>query len=69
MRRVGFEPTIPVFLRVKTFPALDRAANVIGEVEDNICRKRFRPASSSVLATHIGVKSSMLLTLPSRRAY
>jgi hypothetical protein len=28
---VGFEPTIPVFERAKTFQALDRAATVIGE--------------------------------------
>jgi hypothetical protein len=28
---VGFEPTIPAFERAKTFHALDRAANVIGE--------------------------------------
>jgi hypothetical protein len=27
---VRFEPTIPVFERVKTFHALDRAATVIG---------------------------------------
>jgi hypothetical protein len=31
MPRVGFEPTIPVFERAKTFHALDRAASVIGE--------------------------------------
>jgi hypothetical protein len=30
MTRVGFEPMIPVFERVKTFHALDRAATVIG---------------------------------------
>jgi hypothetical protein len=30
MRRVGFEPTIPVFERAKTVHALDRAATVIG---------------------------------------
>jgi hypothetical protein len=29
MPRVGYEPTIPVFVRVKTFHALDRAATVI----------------------------------------
>jgi hypothetical protein len=29
MYEVGFEPTIPVFERVKSFHALDRAANVI----------------------------------------
>jgi hypothetical protein len=29
MPRVGFEPTIPVFERAKTFYALDRAATVI----------------------------------------
>jgi hypothetical protein len=29
MPLVGFEPTIPVFGRVKTFHALDRTANVI----------------------------------------
>jgi hypothetical protein len=28
---VGFEPTIPVFERAKTFYALDRAATVIGK--------------------------------------
>jgi hypothetical protein len=33
MRRVGFEPTIPVFERVKTVHALDRAATVIGTSE------------------------------------
>jgi hypothetical protein len=30
MPRVEFEATIPVFERVKTFHALDRAATVIG---------------------------------------
>jgi hypothetical protein len=30
MPQVGFEPTIPVFERVKTVHALDRAATVIG---------------------------------------
>jgi hypothetical protein len=30
MSRVGFEPTIQVFERVKTVHALDRAATVIG---------------------------------------
>jgi hypothetical protein len=30
MRRVQFEPTIPVFERAKTVHALDRAAPVIG---------------------------------------
>jgi hypothetical protein len=30
MPRVGFEPTIPVFERVKTVHSLDRAATVIG---------------------------------------
>jgi membrane protein DedA with SNARE-associated domain len=29
--RVGFEPTIPVFERVKTVRALDRAVKVIGK--------------------------------------
>jgi hypothetical protein len=33
MPRVGFEPTIPVFQRVKTFHALDRAAPVIDSVQ------------------------------------
>jgi hypothetical protein len=31
MSRVGFEPTIPVFERVKTVHASDRAATVIGK--------------------------------------
>jgi hypothetical protein len=30
MPRMGFEPTIPVFKRVKIFHALDLAATVIG---------------------------------------
>jgi hypothetical protein len=30
MPGVGFEPTIPLFKRAKTFRALDRAAAVIG---------------------------------------
>jgi hypothetical protein len=30
MLQVGFEPTIPVFVRAKTVHALDRAANMIG---------------------------------------
>jgi hypothetical protein len=30
MPRVGFEPTIPVFERAKTFDALERAATVVG---------------------------------------
>jgi hypothetical protein len=29
---VGFEPTILTFERAKTFPALDRAATVIGNL-------------------------------------
>jgi hypothetical protein len=31
MPRVGFEPTAPVFERVKTVHALERAATVIGD--------------------------------------
>jgi hypothetical protein len=31
MPRVGFEPTIPVLQRAKTFHALDAAAAVIGK--------------------------------------
>jgi shikimate 5-dehydrogenase len=34
MPLVGFEPTIPVFKRAKTFHALDRAATVTGAVND-----------------------------------
>jgi hypothetical protein len=34
MPRVGFEPTIPAFERAKTIHALDRAATVIGEMEE-----------------------------------
>jgi hypothetical protein len=30
MRRVGFEPTVPVFERAKTIHALDRAVTLIG---------------------------------------
>jgi hypothetical protein len=30
MPRVGFEPTIPVFVKAKTVHALERAATVIG---------------------------------------
>jgi hypothetical protein len=30
MLRVGFEPSIPLFERAKTFVTLERAANVIG---------------------------------------
>jgi hypothetical protein len=32
MPRVGFEPTIPAFERVKTVHALDRASTVTGDV-------------------------------------
>jgi hypothetical protein len=32
MSRVGFEPTIPVFERAKTFQALEREASVIRPV-------------------------------------
>jgi hypothetical protein len=32
MPRMGFESTIPLFERAKTFPALDRAANIIGDI-------------------------------------
>jgi hypothetical protein len=32
MPRVGFEHTIPVFERVKTVQAIDRAATVIGSL-------------------------------------
>jgi hypothetical protein len=34
MPLTGFEPTIPVFKRAKTFHALDRAATVTG-IEDS----------------------------------
>jgi hypothetical protein len=37
MPRVGFEPTIPVFGRAKTFRTLDRAATVVGK--EYICYK------------------------------
>jgi hypothetical protein len=33
MPQVGFESTIPVFQRAKTFHDLDRAAAVIGQVK------------------------------------
>jgi hypothetical protein len=33
MLRVGFEPTILVFERAKTFPTLDRSVNVIGVLD------------------------------------
>jgi hypothetical protein len=36
MRRVGLQPTIPVFERAKTVHALDRAAVVIGPSADNL---------------------------------
>jgi hypothetical protein len=32
MRRMGFEPTIRVFERVKTFHGLDRAATMISKI-------------------------------------
>jgi hypothetical protein len=35
MPRMGFEHTIPVFERAKTFHALDRAATVTGENKSN----------------------------------
>jgi hypothetical protein len=35
MPRVGFEPTIPVFERAKTFNALDRAASVTHGLDVN----------------------------------
>jgi hypothetical protein len=38
MSRVGFEPTIPVFDRAKTFHVLDRAATVIGQEYHYILR-------------------------------
>jgi hypothetical protein len=41
MPRVGFESTIPVFERAKTFHALDRAAAVIGSLQSCICLKIF----------------------------
>jgi hypothetical protein len=37
MPLAGFEPTIPVFKRAKTFHALDRAATVTGEVVITTC--------------------------------
>jgi hypothetical protein len=48
MPRVGFEPTIPAFERVKTVHALDRAVTVIGPYtlhfvgfrNSNFCRER-----------------------------
>jgi hypothetical protein len=33
MRRVGFEPTTPVFERAKTVRSLDRAPTVIGSID------------------------------------
>jgi hypothetical protein len=38
MPRVGFEPTIPVFERAKTFHATDRAATVIGQFPSSLVR-------------------------------
>jgi hypothetical protein len=38
MPLAGFEPTIPVFKRAKTFHALDRAATVTGDVILMYCR-------------------------------
>jgi hypothetical protein len=35
---VGFEPTIQVFERAKTFHALDGAASVIGHPMDDSCK-------------------------------
>jgi hypothetical protein len=43
MPLVGFEPTIPVFERAKTFHALDCAATVIGTMYANttkLCRRQ-----------------------------
>jgi hypothetical protein len=37
---VGYEPTIPVFERAKTFHTLDPSANVIGNKQDTM--KKFR---------------------------
>jgi hypothetical protein len=37
MPRVGFEPTIPVFVVVNAVHALGRAATVIGEVCGLVC--------------------------------
>jgi hypothetical protein len=34
MSRVGFEPTIPAFVRAKTIHALDRAVTVTGLYTD-----------------------------------
>jgi hypothetical protein len=36
MPKMGFEPTVPVFERVKTVHASDRAATVIGKVDVQI---------------------------------
>jgi hypothetical protein len=36
MPLAGFEPTIPVFKRAKTFHALDRAATVTGIKKSNV---------------------------------
>jgi hypothetical protein len=39
MPRVGFEPTIPVFERMKTVHVLDRAATVIALDDNSIVKQ------------------------------
>jgi hypothetical protein len=43
MPRLGFEPTIPVFERAKTFHALDHAATVMAD-------KKFPSSNSHLLS-------------------
>jgi hypothetical protein len=54
MRRVGFEPTIPVFERAKTVHALERATTVTGtnkiqanEIWQALRQKQFTKASAA----------------------
>jgi hypothetical protein len=54
MSLVGFKPTIPMFKRVKTFHALDRAATVIG-------RTKYRQVQIGCLMKQVQIISLLLL--------
>jgi hypothetical protein len=66
MSLAGFEPTIPVFKRAKTFHALDRVATVTGARKTTLLLKTSRNEHMLLAAlAHLveGVDLTLLLTL------
>jgi hypothetical protein len=63
MPRVGFEPTIPVFEREKTFHAVDCAATVIG-TERDMCE----PKTERTFSSHTSIGHTSLTAQQQRRS-